>query len=158
MKRFVCMSVVLLSGACKNQFTAVEPPTPQNQGAPQPAAPTAVVAPQARVEGRIDVSPAMAAHVSPGDTIFLIARHSETNAMVAVVKLAAPARFPLPFGLGPENVMVTGAAFAGPLKITARVDKDGDATTKNPGDVLGEIDAAVAVPAKDVVLTLSHML
>ena len=38
------------------------------------------------------------------------------------------------------------------------VDKDGDAMTKNAGDVIGEVDGLVAVPAEDVVLTLTKTL
>ena len=57
-----------------------------------------------------------------------------------------------PFELSSKQVMVAGTPFAGPMQITARVDKDGEAMTRKEGDVEGT--ARVTVPQKDVQIVL----
>ena len=144
--------------ACKN--SAFEP---ASDSAPQPSVSHPPVAvqdnmPAGDLTGRIEVAPAVANRIKAGDTIFIMARDHSTNAMVAVVKLTAPETFPLTFKLTAQNVMLPGAALRGPVKLSARVDKDGDALSKNAGDVVGEIAAPVQIPADGVVLTLSDVL
>ena len=53
--------------------------------------------------------------------------------------------------------MVSGTKLHGKVVVTARVDKDGDAISKNPGDVTG-VSRAVDVPAAKVVVTLDTVL
>ena len=161
--------------ACKSQSlnaaadTAAAPATPPPQGAAPgtnnglPAGHPPITADGAgatggTIEGRLELGPAATEHVKMGDTVFIIARNGTTNAMVAVAKLQAPDKFPLAFKLTPQNVMMPGGALSGPIKLSARVDKDGDAITKKPGDVVGEVAQAVEVPAQNVVLTLNQVL
>ena len=70
----------------------------------------------------------------------------------------APATFPLNFTLTGGDVMHQQTALAGKVKLEARVDKDRDAMTKNPGDVFGETTELVAVPATGVTLVLDRLL
>ena len=56
---------------------------------------------------------------------------------LAVKKLTAD-KFPLKFSLDSRDAMLAGTTLAGKVVVTVRVDKDGDAITKNPGDVTGQ--------------------
>jgi hypothetical protein len=46
---------------------------------------------------------------------------------------------------------------SGKIIVTVRVDKDGDAMTKNPGDVIGQ-SKPVEPPKKDVVVSLDKVM
>ena len=173
MNRWLVCGMLLGAVGCKDQglnpadVAAPATPPPQaaapgsNNGLPAghpPITADGAGATGGTIEGRLELGPNATAHVKTGDTVFVIARNGTTNAMVAVVKLQAPDKFPLAFKLAPQNVMMAGGSLSGPIKLSARVDKDGDAISKQPGDVVGEVAQAVQVPAKDVVLTLNQVL
>ena len=110
--------------------------------------------PNARVVGRLTVAPSVKAEVKPGDVIFLVARADDGPArgQIVGVKRLVAGSFPMAFEMDGRDAMIPGMRLAGKVVLTARVDKDGDATTKNPGDVVGA--AKAEVPAKDVELVL----
>ena len=74
------------------------------------------------------------------------------------VKVPAGKTFPVPFKLTGSDIMHSQTSLAGKVKLEARVDKDKDAMTKNPGDVVGEGKELVSIPANDVVVTLDRIL
>lgn len=154
MRRFLVLALVGGFGSACNNKPAEQPPA-QEQAAPSMKLPPL---PSGTIEGRLELAPALAEKVAAGDIIYLMARNAGTGGIVAVQKLAAPATFPLEFKLSGENVMMPGMSLAGQIKLSARVDKDGDAMSKLPGDVTGEVGEPVAVPAKDVVITLGTVL
>lgn len=85
--------------------------------------------------------------------IFVIARNagSKGGPPVAVTKLT-PGATGLTYTIGPENVMM-GGPFKGPYDITARWDQDGNAMSKQPGDLSGAAKApASAGGSADIVL------
>src|SRR5262249_58448279 len=95
--------------------------------------------------------------IAAGDTIFVVARKYEEGATgpgtpLAVRKLTA-GKFPLPFALDSRDAMLAGTQLAGKVVVTVRVDKDGDAISKNPGDVTGQ-SKPVEPPQKNVVVSL----
>ena len=47
-------------------------------------------------------------------------------------------KFPIKFSLDSRDAMLAGTSLSGKVVVTVRVDKDGDAITKNPGDVTGQ--------------------
>lgn len=112
------------------------------------------------LEGVIKVDGKVKDKIQPGDTIFLVARKLEESGApgtpLAVKKLTA-AKFPLPFELDSRDAMLVGTQLAGKVVVTARVDKDGDAMTKNPGDVTGQ-SKPVEPPQKGVVVSLDKVL
>jgi hypothetical protein len=114
--------------------------------------------PSGEIRGTLAVADAVKAQVAAGDVIFVMARNAATGTLIAVTRLEAPAQFPLAFELTAANVMHTKTSLAGKVRLEARVDKDRDAMTRNPGDVVGDLPDLVAVPAESVVLTLSHAL
>ncbi|HEX9101132.1 MAG TPA: hypothetical protein VF997_02955 [Polyangia bacterium] len=99
--------------------------------------------------------------VAPGDVVFVVARKYEEGATgpgtpLAVQKLTVD-KFPLKFSLDSRDAMLAGTTLSGRVVVTARVDKDGDAITKNPGDVTGQTKP-VEPPKKDLVLSLDTVL
>lgn len=114
--------------------------------------------PSGEIVGQLTVADAVKDKVAVGDTIFVMARNAATGSLVAVVRLDAPAAFPLSFTLTGGDVMHQQTALAGKVKLEARVDKDRDAMTKNPGDVFGETTELVVVPATGVSLVLDRLL
>ena len=122
-----------------------------------PAAPSAPAASSGgTLEGTIVVAPALKDQVKPGDTLFLVARAVDANGnvqrMPVAVDRAQVTSFPLAFKLSADNVMVAGTPFAGSMQLTARIDKDGEAMTREAGDVEGTVK--VAVPQKGITITL----
>jgi hypothetical protein len=63
---------------------------------------------------------------------------------------------PASFRLTEANAMAAGTTFQGAVLIQARVDGDGEARTKSPGDVTGEVGATI--PAEDLELRLDTVL
>ena len=102
--------------------------------------------PKARLVGKIDLAPSVKGSVTPGDVLFLVARiddGSERGGMILGVKRFEAKSFPLSFELDGRDAMAPGTKFEGKVLISARVDKDGDAMTKNPGDVLGVVHTKI---------------
>ena len=114
--------------------------------------------PSGEITGQLELAEELKGNVKPGDPIFLIARSAATGSTLAVARLQVPEKFPLPFRLTGKNVMMAGRSLAGKVKVLARVDKDGEALSKNPGDVIGEVEGVVEVPAKDLILKLNKVL
>jgi hypothetical protein len=110
--------------------------------------------PKATVTGTIVLSDKIKDKVQAGDVIFLVARQddgTEKGTVLAVRKLVAGA-WPQSFMLDGSTPMFPGTKFAGKVLISARVDKDGDGMTKNPGDALGLLHTTV--PASDVKIVI----
>jgi len=156
----IALFVVLLPlfAACKKDEPAPAATAPAASAQPSLDVGNLPPPPEGSVSGVIKVAPAVADKVKPGDTIYVIARNGATNAAIAVVRLTAPAQWPLPFMLSGSHTMQPGSGLFGKVKVEARVDKDGDAMTKNPGDVVGEVQGLVEVPATDAVITLDKVL
>ncbi len=157
-----CFAALLTTFACKENPASTESAATSQALPPNHPATDGVnsipLPPSGSIEGRIEVAPEVSDKVAPGDTIYLMARNAATGSLLAVARLEAPQTFPLSFRLSAENVMHPGVSLAGKVKLEARVDKDGDAMSKNPGDVYGAVDGLVAVPAKDVVVKLDSVL
>jgi hypothetical protein len=127
----------------------------------QGATPGGEFDPKTQLSGVIRVDAKIKDKIAPGDVIFVVARKFEPGATgpgtpLAVKKLTA-GNFPLPFTLDSRDAMLTGTLLAGKVIVTARVDKDGDAITKNPGDVTGQ-SKPVEPPTKNVVVQLDTVL
>jgi len=86
----------------------------------------------ASVRGRVSLAPEASGR---GGTLFIIARRQGMTAgpPLAVLRVTSP-NFPLAFEIGPDQVMMPGTVFEGPIALTARLDGDGDAMTRDPAD------------------------
>ncbi len=101
----------------------------------QPPAAGAAAAP---VSGTITLAPDFEARVPAGAILFLIARTGAGGGPPLAVKRVESPRFPMDFSLGPDDRMIKTMPFEGPLQLSVRLDADGNAMTRAPGDLQGE--------------------
>ncbi|OGR95819.1 MAG: hypothetical protein A2902_01905 [Elusimicrobia bacterium RIFCSPLOWO2_01_FULL_64_13] len=88
------------------------------------------------ISGTIRLDPSLARKVKGSDSIFLIARPVEGGPPLAVEKFTGK-DYPYAFTLSGTHMMTEHTHAHGPVALTVRVDKDGNAMTKEPGDLLG---------------------
>jgi hypothetical protein len=117
------------------------------------------------IEGTITLAPALKDAVKSGEWLFLIARPDMGDGgakgpPLAVKKLpvTGPDMFPLKYELSAADVMLQGMALQGNVRVEARIDQDGDAISKVPGDVLGSAQGPHAVGAGPIDFTLDQKL
>jgi hypothetical protein len=109
------------------------------------------------ITGTIRLSPDLEGRVPSGAVLFLIARGEGGGPPMAVRRIAFPS-FPLDFAIGPADRMMEGVPFDGPLRLSARVDADGDAMTRNPGDLQGSSAPGLSPGARDVEIVIDEVL
>ncbi|HVH20542.1 MAG TPA: hypothetical protein VNF72_19785 [Myxococcota bacterium] len=111
----------------------------------------------APIHGTIQLSKELEGQVLPGSVLFLIARRQEGGPPLAVKRIPSP-RFPLDFELGPDDRMIQALPFAGPLSLSARVDSDGNALSRTPGDLQGEAAGPFEPGASGIVLVIDQVV
>jgi len=126
---------------------------------PEPAAPAAepLGDDAAPLAGTLRITAELAERVPRGAVLFLIARSGASGPPTAVRRVPDPS-FPLDFEIGPDDRMIASMPFAGPFQLTARVDADGNAMTRNPGDLQGEADGAYAPGAREIEIVIDEVL
>ncbi len=133
---------------------------PSRAEVPQRGAPPVVAqAPSeaATISGTISVDSSLAGDVPSQGMLFVIARPFGVNAgpPMAVLRVPSPS-FPLRFEIGPDNVMIPSMRFEGNIGISARLDGDGNAMTKLPGDLSGATTQPLQPGAADVEIVLDQ--
>ena len=123
--------------------------------APAPAPSRGVAAGGAPFEGTVRLGEGLSG--APGATLFIIARRGAGGPPLAVKRIVDPA-FPLAFQIGPEDRMIEGMPFTGPLQVTARLDADGNATSRTPGDLQGAAAGPVQPGDAGVEIVLDQSL
>ncbi len=121
--------------------------------------PNRPIDPTHHIRGVIKLDPKAKAHVAAGGAVFVIAKQADASGNPAGPPLAVQKltwKDDLPFELTEANAMVGGTQLAGDVIVTARYDQDGDALSKQPGDVTGQL--RVKVPADGVKLVLDSVL
>lgn len=114
--------------------------------------------PQLSISGTIQVKASLAKHTKDSDVIFLIARAINEGPPVAVKRFAGK-KYPYPFTIAQEDLMIAERKVQKPLNLTVRVDKDGDPMTKKPGDLTGTYERnPVSIHSENVVITIDRML
>ena len=108
----------------------------------RPAAPVQskqLAAVPGRIEGTISVDPKLKAKLNSRDALYIIVRSagSAGGPPLAVKKVERPV-FPFSYSLGPENMMIPGRPFSGKVNVYVRLDKDGNAMTRDPGSLKGD--------------------
>jgi hypothetical protein len=121
--------------------------------------PNRKINPNNRVKGVIKVHAKAKDKVAAGGAVFVIVKRSVDGAPsgppLAVDKLTW-AKDELPFEMTEKQAMIAGTELSGEVIVTARFDQDGDAISKQPGDVMGSVK--VKIPADKVTLTLDEVL
>jgi hypothetical protein len=139
-------------GLVDNAPSEMPPPPPAMTAEPALAAPSG-----APIRGTLRVAPELAAAQPGGAVLFLIARSEAPGPPLAVKRIESP-RFPLDFEIGPDDRMLKTLPFAGPLHLMARLDADGNATSRTPGDLQGAVAGAVSPGASGVELVLDERI
>ncbi len=112
------------------------------------------------ISGALQLDGKLKDKVKTGDVIYLVVRGAgdgTTPGPVLAVKRLEATTFPMPFQLDSRDAMVVGTQLKPPVVVSARVDKDGDAMTKNPGDVTGT-STVKSLPSEQLKLNLDTML
>jgi len=86
--------------------------------------------------------------------LFLIARTGPPPQPPLAVKRLPSGPFPLEFSIGPEDVMIPGRKFTGPITLTARFDLDGNPMSRAAGDLQGAAADAVQPGAGGIEIVL----
>jgi cytochrome c-type biogenesis protein CcmH len=125
----------------------------------EPGKTTAAGSTDQQITGTITVDSKLKDKVNNLAALFIIARSAEGGGgpPLAVQKVERPA-FPLSYSLGAENVMMQGRPFSGKVTITVRLDKDGNAMTREAGDLTGEYKKnPVEVGSKNIDIVLDQV-
>jgi cytochrome c-type biogenesis protein CcmH len=131
-------------------------------GTSSPAPVTASAKPTASgqtISGKISVDAKLKSKIDGEASLFIIVRQAGGTGgpPLAVKKIDKPS-FPLSYAIGSENVMMKGLPFTGKVVITARLDKDGNAITREAGNLLGDYKKNPAdVGSQNVDITLDQL-
>ena len=117
----------------------------------RPAAPAGPM-----IEGTVRLDPGRTTDAGGRSTLYIVARAAGAGGgpPLAVKRIVGPT-FPISFSLGAGDVMMPGMAFEGPLDLSARLDRDGDPLTREPGEPAGVYEGNPVRPgARDVTIEL----
>jgi cytochrome c-type biogenesis protein CcmH len=128
------LGLALLAGCDRGvePFDSAPPPQQRIQAQMSPPAVQSTALP---IRGTVRLAPGREDRTGSG-VLFVVARGPAGGPPLAVKRVQAPS-FPLEFELGPGDRMVEAMPFVGPLLLVARLDADGNATTRDPGDLQG---------------------
>lgn len=122
-----------------------------------PPAPGEAATAAAAIRGRVSLAPELAQRAPSGAVLFLVARRGASGPPVAVKRIDSPT-FPATFEIGPDDRMIQTVPFEGPLLLMARLDADGNASTRSAGDVQGVASREASPGAQDVEIVLDEVL
>lgn len=125
------------------------------------AQPTAEVDPNMFLKGDIVATAKTKKLVEPGAILFLMVKpinpvSGEIIGNTIAVDRLDLAQLPIPFELTGAHAMMMGTKFEGDVVIIARIDQDGEARTKQPGDIEGSVKAKI--PADKLTLKLDTII
>lgn len=165
-------SMIAAPGA-PSSAPAVKAPTsrPSSMPAAKPASmpaghpssqPQQAIAAANYVYGEISLDPTLVGSVKQGSVLFVVVRrHVEggKGMLIAATKQANITKdsFPVKYVVKQQDAMM-GAPLVGKVTVSARIDQDGDAISKQPGDLITEPSAPVMVGENPVKLTITKAL
>ena len=135
------------SSAAPLPDASLPPGHPPVDAAPPPGAATSDAA---SIAGTITVAPHLQSRAA-GGVLFVIARSAADHRILAV-RREDNVTFPFKFRISGQDAMIAGTAFAGPLDVTVRLSKSGDAAAAK-GDIEGTA-RGLRVGAEDAKVTL----
>ena len=150
-----------LAGAAPAKGAAVAKreaaPAQAPAAAPSSGSPAAPAGGKA-LQGVVELDPALKGKVSPGDTVFVLARPADGSRMPLAVARTTVAALPYRFTLDDSMAMAPGATISSRAQVVvaARVSKSGNAITQK-GDIEGA-SAPVAPGATNLRIVLSRIV
>ena len=131
------------------------PPAGSRRGAP----PIADAGDAKPLTGVVKLAPDLERRQPPGAILFIIARSGGQGGgpPLAVKRIASP-HFPLEFSIGPGDRMIQAMPFVGPIQLSARLDADGNAMTRAPGDLQGQAQGSYEPGATDIEISIDQPL
>jgi hypothetical protein len=112
---------------------------------------------QAPLRGTVRLAREVEGRAPSGAVLFVIARVGEAGPPTAVLRVP-DAELPFEFAIGPENRMIEALPFDGPFTLTARLDADGNAASKNPGDLQGQAPGTYAPGDREIEIVIDEIL
>ena len=115
------------------------------------------------VYGQLHLDESLKSKVKAGSVLFVIVRRSapkgQKGMMIAATKLdgITVGAFPLKYVVKQSDAMM-GAPLAGKVSVSARIDQDGDAISKQPGDIIGSAETDVMVGVNPVIIKLNKTI
>lgn len=107
------------------------------------------------IQGTVRVSEGLKNKMPENATLFLFVRNLDVKRGPPLAVQRIPEiKMPFKFSLGPQDIMIPGTPFDGPMVLTGRIDADGDARV-GAGDIEGFIK--VKPGDKNVELLLNHL-
>lgn len=150
----VLVTVAALSAGCVSRnvetidrqeaATILAPPAPLEPGA------RAAVAPPPGVQGTVSVDPA--AGPVPQGVLYIIVRVAGRAGGPPLAVKSMPADVPVSFSISEADSMIPGTPLIGDLEIIARLDQDGDAFSRQEGDLEGRAGPVQVGAVVDIVL------
>ena len=132
---------------------------PMGGSTPMPAAPPAASGGDAEpVSGTITLASGYESKVPAGAILFIVARTGQGGGPPLAVKRIESPKFPLPFSLGPGDRMIQQMPFVGPLQLSARLDTDGNAMTRTPGDLQGQAPGTHQPGESSIAIVIDQIL
>ena len=107
------------------------------------------------IQGTVSVSEGLKNKIPENATLFLFARNLDVKRGPPLAVQRIPEiKMPFKFSLGPQDIMISGTPFDGPMVLTGRIDSDGDARVG-----IGDIEGFKKVKPgdKNVELLLNHL-
>jgi len=125
-----------------------------------PPDPNRPIDPHRYVKGEITVDAKSADRLKPGSVVFVVVKRADasgqpTGTPLAVDKLTWQ-KDTLPFELGDAQAMVGGTELVGDVIVEAHYAQNGDALSKDAGDMTGQ--TRVKIPADHVKVVLDKVL
>jgi cytochrome c-type biogenesis protein CcmH len=157
---FERLLVMVPPGEERNEIAKVLAEIPAAGGAATKMKPAVAASAGQSISGTITIDSKLKAKLDPNAALFIIARAAggPGGPPLAVKKIDKPT-FPLNYSLSQENVMMQGTPFSGKIKISVRLDKDGNPATRGAGDLTGEYKKNPAeVGTKNADVTLDQVM
>ncbi|MFT3817773.1 MAG: c-type cytochrome biogenesis protein CcmI [Rubrivivax sp.] len=122
-----------------------------------PVSPASAPAGTAVITGEVRLSPALAARVAAGDTVYVFARAAEGPRLPLAIVRQAAGNWPLRFKLDDSMAMTPQLTLSGTPRVVvgARVSKSGDATPHS-GDLIGQSEV-VAHDAQGLTIVIDKV-
>ncbi len=132
------MAEARAAAAAAGGSVALAAAAPRQAAAAEAAQPLAGAPGMASISGRVSLSPALAARVAPGDTVFIFARAAEGPRMPLAILKRTAADLPVSFTLDDSMAMAPQFKLSSfpSVVVGARVSKSGNATPQS-GDLEG---------------------